>query len=82
MIRYELTSEMKSGIKNVKNYDLSMIDFAHEHGIIMIKDFSDIPIEKRPIPFNDTYLIVFQDGTYAFFTCAEEALNKFIQELL
>lgn len=82
MIRYELTSGMKSGIKYVKDYDLSRIDHANEHGIVMIKDFSDIPIGKRPFSFNDTYLIVFQDGTYAPFTCAEEALNTFIQELL
>ena len=81
MKRLPLMSIILESFNNIKDYDLTRLDCAEEFGVIRIKDFSNVPDSEKKIPFNDTYLIVFNDGTYAPLTCAEESLNYYIKEL-
>lgn len=74
-------SNMLEAYENVPLFDISIIDDAEQLGIIEIKDFSSVNLDELVIPFNDTYLVRFKDGTYTPLTCSKETLNTALHNL-
>lgn len=72
---------MLEAYEHVPLFDISLIDNAETLGIVKIKDFSTVNLNELSIPFNDTYLVKFKDGTYAPLTCSKETLNTALHNL-
>ena len=75
-VKQPFTDEITEKVNAVPEVDLSKIERANELGIKAIKDLSKHP--ELMDEFLNTYLIIFNDGTYTLFDCAESQLNGFI----